>query len=130
MTDTFKAELRDLIDRAFTVTHSGRATANMLQVSVHSDLPDHLLDYLIGKGLKSEIRRYFGEKDSEGLPKRPAANEDDEHAQLELFTLGEFAFLHRTYVDRADANLTQAEKVRERCLDLHGVDLTKSVGVA
>lgn len=31
--------------------------------------------------------------------------------------------VHSRYLDRADANLAQAEKVRRFCLEQHGVDL-------
>lgn len=123
MTDTYTSELRGIIDRAFTNEHSGRATAQMVHNSVHRDLPDHLVDYLIGKGLRSQVAAYFREQDHDGLPKRPAANPEGEHAQLTLLSVDEFVYVHSTYLDRADANLTQAEKVRQRCLETHGVDV-------
>lgn len=123
MTDTFTSELRDIIDRAFTGEYGGRATAQMVHNSVHRDLPEHLIDYLIGKGLRSQVAAYFREQDHDGLPKRPAANPDGEHAQLTLLSVEEFAYVHSTYLDRAAANSTQAEKVRARCLEMHGVDL-------
>lgn len=123
MADSFGTELRDLIDRAFVNEYAGRATAQMVHNSVHRDLPDHLIDYLVGKGLKSRIANYFNEKDHDGLPKRPAANAAGEHAQLTLLSLNEFVFVHTTYIDRADANLAQAEKLRTRCLETHGVDI-------
>lgn len=123
MTDTYTSELRDLIDRAFTAEHGGRATAQMVHNSVHRDLPEHLVDYLIGKGLRSQVASYFREQDGDGLPKRPAANPDGEHAQLEFLSLEEFTYVHSTYIDRANANLTQAEKIRARCIETHGVDI-------
>lgn len=130
MTDTYTSELRDIIDRAFTDELGGRATAQMVHNSVHRDLPDHLVDYLIGKGLRSQVTAYFREQDADGLPKRPAANPDGEHAQLSFFSVEEFAYLHSTYVERASANETQAERVRARCLDTHGIDLAVRVGAA
>ena len=130
MTDTFTAELRDIIDRAFTDDLGGRATTNMLTEHVWGALPEHLSHFLISKGLRSQVAAYFREQDTDGLPKRPAANEEGEHAQLAFFTVEEFAYVHRSYVERSDANLTQAEKVRAKCLKLHGVDLTASAGAA
>ncbi len=129
MADNYTTELRDLIDRAFIGEHGGRATAQMVHNSVHRDLPDHLVDYLIGKGLRSQVTAYFREQDHEGLPKRPAANADDEHVQLDLLSLDEFTYVHSTYLDRAAANRAQAEKIRLRCLDAYGVDIA-GVGVA
>lgn len=130
MTDTYTAELRDLIDRAFVGEHAGRATAQMVHNSVHRDLPEHLIDYLIGKGLRSQVASYFREQDHDGLPKRPAANAEGEHKQLALLSLDEFAYVHSTYLDRASANQAQAEKVRARCLEMHGVDLAEVAATA
>lgn len=130
MTDSYTAELRDLIDRAFTAEHGGRATAQMVHNSVHRDLPEHLVDALIGKGIRSQITAYFREQDNDGLPKRPAANPEGEHAQLSLFSVEEFAYLHSTYVERAAANEAQAEKVRLRCIETHGVDVAASRAAA
>jgi hypothetical protein len=130
MPDTFTAELRDLIDRAFVGEHGGRATAQMVHNSVHRDLPDHLVDYLIGKGLRSQVASYFREQDQDGLPKRPAANAEGEHAQLALLSLAEFTYVHATYLDRSEANRKQAEKIRVRCLETHGVDLVASAQIA
>lgn len=123
MTDSYTAELRDIIDRTFTSEHHGRATAQMVHHSVHRDLPDHLIDFLIGKGIRAQITSYFREKDREGLPKRPEVNPDGEHVQLALLSVTECSYVHSRYLDRADANLAQAEKVRRFCLEQHGVDL-------
>lgn len=123
MTDSYTAELRDMIDRAFVGEHHGRATATMVHASVQRNLPDHLLDYLIAKGLRSQITAYFNAKSDDGLPKRPEVNRDGEHAQLELLSVEEFGYLHAAYVSRADANRQQAERVRERCYAAYGVDL-------
>lgn len=130
MTDSFAAELRDLIDRAFVAEHGGRASAQMVQNSVHRDLPEHLLDYLIGKGLRSRISSYFNDKDAEGLPRRPAINPDGIHADATLLTLDECGFVYIGYLERADANRHQAEKWRERVLVDRGVDLAAQVGAA
>lgn len=123
MSDTYAAELRDLIDRAFVAEHNGRATLDMVHASVWRDLPDHLTDYLIGKGLRSRVSAYFGAKDAEGLPKRPEANADGEHAQLDLLSAPEFAYVYEGYTARIAANAEQREKVRRRCMEVHGVDL-------
>lgn len=123
MIDTYTSELRDIIDRAFTHEHAGRATAQMVHNSVHRDLPDHLVDYLIGKGLRSQVAAYFREQGSDGLPKRPAANPEGEHAQLSFLSVDEFVYVHSTYLTRAEANKAQAEKIRARCLETHGVDV-------
>lgn len=123
MSDNYTAELREIIDRAFVAEHSGRATAQMLHGSVYRDLPEHLVDYLIGKGIRSQINSYFNTKADDGLPKRPEVNANGEHAQLELLSVDEFAYVHESYVSRADANRAQAQKVRERCFEQHGVDL-------
>jgi ABC-type Fe3+ transport system substrate-binding protein len=125
MTDSFAAELRDLIDRAFVAEHGGRATVQMVHNSVHRDLPEHLVDYLIGKGLQSRIRTYFNDKDAAGLPKRPAVNSDGIHADAGLLTLAECGYVYDGYKDRAAANEQQAEKWRERVLEQHGVDLAE-----
>lgn len=125
MTDTYTSELHDIIDRAFTAEHGGRATVQMVHSSVHRDLPEHLIDYLVGKGLRSQVTSYFREQDSDGLPKRPAANPDGEHAQLAFLSVEEFAYVHSTYLDRASANTAQAEKVRRRCIETHGVDIAQ-----
>lgn len=130
MTDSFATELRDLIDRAFIGEHGGRASAQMVQNSVHRDLPEHLLDYLIGKGLRARITSYFNDKDGEGLPKRPAVNLDGIHADATLLSLEECGYVYAGYLDRADANLQQADKWRERVLKEHGVDLAVQVGAA
>ena len=126
MTDSYTTELREIIDRAFTAEYAGRATVQMVHNAVQRDLPEHLIDYLVGKGLRSQVTAYFREQDSDGLPLRPAANDQGEHAQLAFFTVEEFAYVHEGYLARAAANQTQAEKVRARCLDLHGVDLAVS----
>lgn len=125
MVDSHTAELRDLIDRAFTGEHGGAATAQMVHNSVHRDLPEHLTDYLIGKGLRSQITAYFRDKDADGLPKRPEVNAEGEHKQLELASVSEYAYVHAKYTDRASENIAQAEKVRARCLEVHGVDLAE-----
>lgn len=124
MPDSYATELRAIIDRVFTVQHSGRATAQMVQVGVYGDLPDHLIDYLVGKGLRSQVTAYFNAKDDDGLPKRPEVNSDGEHAQLDFASVSEFAFVYNRYEERADANRVQAEKVRQRCLDIHEVDIS------
>lgn len=124
MTDSYTAELRDIIDRAFTVEHSGRATAGMVHNSVHRDLPEHLIDFLIDKGLRSQISSYFRAKDNDGLPMRPEVNPDWEHAQIALLSVPEYRFVHERYVDQSEAFRVQAEKVRARCIEQHGVDLT------
>lgn len=129
MIDSYTTELRDLIDRAFTAEHGGRATAQMVHNSVHALLPEHLIDYLIGKGLRSQVNAYFNAKDDDGLPKRPEINTEGEHAQLEFASVTEHAYVYGRYIDRADANRAQAEKVRQRCLDVHGVDLVSVVAV-
>lgn len=125
MTDSYTAELRDLIDRAFTGEHGGRATVGMVHATVYRDLPDHLLDFLIGKGIRAQVAAYFRAKDAEGLPKRPEVNDDGEHATLESLSVVEFGFVHRRYLDRAAANAEQAEKVRQRCMDVHHVDVAE-----
>lgn len=130
MTDSYTAELRDIIDRAFTDDLGGRATVQMLHAKVFDLIPEHLAAYLIGQGLRKRVTAYFNEKDGEGLPKRPAANDQGEHAQLEFFSVEEFAYVHRCYLDRASANAAQAEKVRALCLTSHGVDLDDQRGAA
>lgn len=123
MTDSYSSELRDLIDRTFVSEFGGRATAQMVQNNIYGELPEHLTDYLIGKGIAAEIGRYFRAKDPEGMPKRPKVNADGEHAQYELLSADELAFLYCQYRDASDANKAQAAKVRERCLARYGVDL-------
>lgn len=123
MVDSYTAELRDIIDRAYTGEHEGRATAQMVHTSAYRDLPDHLIDFLVGKGLRAQVTAYFREKDAEGLPKRPEANPDGEHVQLTLLTVAECGYVYGCYRDRAQANDAQAEKVRTFCLEQHGVDL-------
>lgn len=124
MTDTYTAELRDVIDRAFTEEYGGRATAQMVHNSVYRDLPEHLIDFLIGKGIRAQVGSYFRAQDAEGLPRRPAVNDDGEHAQFSLLSPDELAYLYRQYLDRSHANQEQAEKVRQVCLSRHGVDLS------
>lgn len=123
MADSYTSELRDIIDRAFTAEFEGRATVQMVHGSVYRDLPDHLIDYLIGKGIKAEIGAYFRDKDADGLPKRPKVNDDGEHAQLSLLSADEMAYLYGRYLDASEANKAQAEKLRRVCLSKHGVDL-------
>jgi hypothetical protein len=123
VSNSYTTELRDIIDRAFTAEYGGRATAQMVHNSVHRDLPGHLVDYLIGKGLRSQITAYFNAKSDDGLPKRPEANQDGEHAQLELLSVQEYAYVHGRYIERSRANRVQAERLRQRCLDTHGVDV-------
>lgn len=125
MVDSYPAELRDIIDRAFTAEHGGRATAQMVHNSVYRDLPEHLVDYLVGKGLRSRVTAYFGEKDAEGLPERPEVNPAGEHVQLPFAAIEEFAYVYAGYLERADANAAKATKVRQRCLEQHGVDLAE-----
>lgn len=123
MTDSFRTELRDLIDRVYFGEFEAEATTQMVHLAVHRDLPEHLVDYLIGKGIASEVQSFFRSKTSDGLPRFPEVNEEGSHKQLELLSIDEFAFVHTKYVDRADANSAQAEKIRQRCIDLHGVDV-------
>lgn len=123
MTDSYTTELRDIIDRAFVSEYGGRATAQMVHNSVHRDLPDHLIDFLIGKGLRAQVGAYFRVKDAEGLPKRPAVNAEGEHVQFSLLSPDELAYLYGKYLELSDANREQAEKVRLSCLATHGVDL-------
>lgn len=127
MTDSYTSELRDIIDGVFITEYGGRATAQMVHQSVWALLPEHLVDPLIGKGIRSQVDAYFRVKDYDGLPKRPEINIEGEHAQLEFATVTEHAYLYSAYVDRAEANQAQAEKVRQRCLDAHGVDLRAEV---
>lgn len=128
--DSARAELRDIIDRTFVGDLAGRATAERVRVTVWADLPDHLRDYLIGKGLASEIQSYFRTRSRDGLPMAPEVNEAGEHVQLEFLSVTEYAFLYSKYVDRSEANADQATKVRQRCLDLHRVDLINVVTTA
>lgn len=130
MTDTYTAELRDIIDRAFTAEHGGRATAQMVHNSVHRDMPDHLVDFLVGKGLRAQVGAYFRERDAEGLPKRPEANAEGEHVQLAMLSVAECTHVYGRYVSRAEANSQQAEKVREFCFAQHGIDVAVHVGAA
>lgn len=126
MVDSFRTELRDIIDRVYIGEYGGRATQQMVHEGVWRDLPEHLLDYLVGKGIRSEVQAYFRTQGTNGLPKFPEINADGEHRQLELLTIEEYAYLHSSYVSRSDANKAQAEKVRELCLDTHGVDLAEA----
>lgn len=123
MTDSYAAELHDIIDRAFTIEHSGRATAQTVHNSVYRDLPDHLIDYLIGKGLRARVSAYFNDKDQEGLPKRPAVNPEGIHADAALLSIEECGYVYVGYLDRAKANEQQAEKWRTRVLQERGVDV-------
>ena len=93
MTDSYTTELRDIINRAFVSEHAGRATAQMVHNSVYSELPEHLVDYLIGKGIKAEIGAYFRAKGRDGLPMRPKVNDAGEHAQLSLLSPDELSYL-------------------------------------
>lgn len=123
MADSFRTELRDLIDRVYFGEFEAEATTQMVHMAVHRDLPEHLIDYLIGKGIASEVQSFFRSKTSDGLPRFPEVNDEGSHKQLELLSVDEFTFVHRRYIDRADANSAQADKIRERCLEVHGVDL-------
>lgn len=122
--DSARAELRDIIDRTYLGDLGGRATAERVRHTVWAELPEHLRDYLIGKGLASEIQSYFRTRGRDGLPMAPEVNEEGEHVQLEFLSVTEFVFLHARYVDRSEANAEQADKVRQRCLDTHGVDIS------
>lgn len=125
MSDSFTAELRDLIDRAFVDELGGRATLEMVHATVWRDLPEHLVDHLIGKGLRSQVSAYFRDKDADGLPKRPEVNPEGVHAQIELLPVEEFAYVYDAYTARMEANAAQREKVRQRCLEVHGVDVAR-----
>jgi len=125
MSDSYAAELRDLIDRAFVGEYGSRASAQMVQNSLHDNLPEHLIDYLISKGLRARITSYFNDKDGDGLPKRPAVDTDGIHADAALLTIDECGFVYAGYLDRAAANEQQAEKWRVRVLDERGVDLAR-----
>lgn len=129
MTDSYTAELRDYIDRAFTIEHNGRATSQMVRASVARDLPEHLVDYLVGKGLASEVGAYFRAKDADGLPRAPKVNDEGIHAQMFLLSLDEFTFVYDAYLIQAEANKMQAERVRDRCMVAHGVDLAGAKAV-
>lgn len=130
MADSFRSELRDIIERVYLFEYGAQATQGMVHQGVTRELPEHLTEYLIGKGIASEIQSYFRAKGSDGLPRFPEVNEDGEHRQLELLSIDEFTFVHRRYIDRADANVGQAEKVRQLCLDRHGVDLSGTAATA
>ena len=125
MTDSYRAELRDLIDRTFLGTLGGEATAEGVRVAVWAALPDHMKDYLIGKGLASEVQSYFRAKGRDGLPRYPEANASGTHRQLELLSVDEFAYVRTKYLSRSRANAEQAERIAERCLGIHGVDISK-----
>ena len=125
MTDSYTAELRDIIDRAFTEEYGGRATVQMVHEATWRDLPEHLRDFLIGKGLRAQVRAYFNDKDEDNLPKRPEVNAAGEHAQLHFLSVDEFGYVHDAYAARVKANAEQREKVRLRCLAVHGVDLER-----
>ena len=127
MADSFATELREIIDRAYTVELGGRATHKMVHAHTQGSLPDHVVDYLVGKGLAAEVALYFREKNSDGLPKRPAVNSDGEHVQLAFLTVEECGFVYDAYRSRADANREKADKVRDFCLEQHGVDLAAAV---
>lgn len=132
MTDSYRSELQDLIDRAFVGEYAGRATAQMVYNSIYSDLPPHLIDHLVGKGIKAEIGSYFRAKGIDGLPMRPKVNAEGEHADFGLLSPEEMAYLYQQYVDASAANDAQAEKVRAACLKKYSVDLaaTASAGAA
>lgn len=123
MADSYRSELREIIERVYLFELAGQATQQMVHRGVWRELPEHLTDFLIGSGIANEIRSYFRAKGDGGLPRFPEVNEDGEHRQLELLTIDEFQFVHDRYIERADANVGQAEKVRQLCLDRHGVDL-------
>lgn len=123
MADSFRSELREIIERVYIDDLGGRATQQMVHQGVWAALPEHLTDYLIGKGISSEVQSYFRTQGNDGLPKFPEVNADGEHRQLELLSVDEFVFVHTSYVARADANSAKAERVRELCMVTHGVDL-------
>lgn len=122
MTDSFASELRDLIDRVYIANHGGRATQGMVHNDVWAALPEHMADYLIGKGIRAEVTTYFRAKTIDGLPRFPEVNAMGEHVQLELLSVAEFGFVHASYVKRSDQNLAQADKIRQRCIAVHGVE--------
>lgn len=130
MSDSYRSELQDIIDRSFIGEFGGRATAQMIQTSIYADLPEHLTDYLIGKGIKAEIGAYFRAKGDDGLPQRPKVNDEGVHAQLSLLDLDELTYLYRQYVNASDASRAQAEKVRLIAVAQYQVDLAAKVATA
>lgn len=130
MADSYSSEIQALIGEVYVSEFGTRATQPMVRQQVWTHLPDHMADYLIGKGLASEVQRFFRVQNSDGLPKYPEVNEDGEHAQLELLSLDEFRFVHDSYMVRAEANASKAHLIRQMCLDMHRVDLAAKAATA
>lgn len=130
MADSYSSEIQALIGEVYIGEFGTRASQPMVTKHVWAQLPEHMADFLIGKGLAGEVQRFFREKTRDGLPKYPEVNEQGEHAQLELLSLDEFRFVHSSYIARAEANADKALLIRQMCLDIHRVDLVPAGATA
>lgn len=112
MIDSERAELNDMIDRAFTDL-GGRATkAEIINVL---RLPAHLKDFCARQGLKTVVGLYLRKLSKSGLPQAPAVDGEGNHAQLELMTIDDCRFLVAAYRVRGEANYRRAEQIVEFC---------------
>lgn len=120
MTDSYRAEIIDAIDRMFVGNFGGRASTDEVFRALVAGLPEHLTNRLIETGLKSHINSYFRAKNDDGLPIAPAADEDNTHVQLELLTIPEFEFVVAAQMKSSRAHRSIAQKIADRCLSDHG----------
>lgn len=123
MTTSFPAEIRDVAQRLVDADFGGRAMTREVVDTLIATLPGHLIDYVIRKGLTSEVNAMFRAKAANGLPRYPEANPAGEHVQFELLSVDESAYVYESYRKRGAANFAKAQLVREACLDAHHVDL-------
>jgi hypothetical protein len=124
VTDSYRSELIELVERVFVEDLGGRASkAQVVDRIATTELPPGAENYFIRVGASSVVQSYFRTKGAEGLPQAPQVNDEGEHAQQGLWTLEEYHYLARQYLDRSHSNRVQAEKVAAECARVYGVTL-------
>ncbi len=117
-------EVQDLLQRLFTEQFGNEASNAELLRALVPALPEHLQNYILVSGLKSQIGVFFRRKRADGLPQAPEVNRDGLHKQLDLMEVEDFRYVIEQYLKSSAAHRAQAHKLASLCFDVHGVAIS------
>lgn len=117
---TIRAELVAVVQQVFAEL-GGRASQEDIKAHLDTVLTAEQLRYLATPGLSSLIGATLRMAGQSGLPQAPEIDEHGTHAQLELLTIEEFAYVVRRYMERSGQNTSKAYAASRLCQEQHGV---------
>jgi hypothetical protein len=124
---TERTERRAYIGLAWdTIGRAG--TVDDVWVALLQSLPDELLRGLAEPGGKREIAEYLRQADDDGLPYAPAVDDHGTHVQGELLSIEEYRYVVRNLGRGMRALDSRRRQWVQRCLDVHGVDISDELG--